>query len=201
MAGIDFSIIYLHGFLSSPQSQKARQTVSYCQEIGLADRLHVPTLHNGPAETIAELHKLIEQLPSNEIGVIGSSLGGYYASYLSEEFNLPAVLINPAVRPFDLWEDYLGEHKNYYSDHVHVVTRAHIDELHAIDRTPIKKPENFLVLLQQGDEVLDYREAAEIFAEANCVIHENGDHSYQGYEAELPVIIEFLLSRIGPSAR
>lgn len=201
VADTDLTILYLHGFLSSPQSTKARQTVSYCEAHGLADGLIVPTMHNGPAATIAELKDLLQDVSRDKLGVIGSSLGGYYATWLSEEFNLPAVLINPAVRPFDLWEDHLGEHKNYYSDHIHVVTEDHIDELRVLDKTPIQRPKNFLVLLEKGDEVLDYRDAAEKFAESQCIIHENGDHSYQAYEAELPVIIEFLLSRIGHSAR
>jgi len=201
VADTDLSILYLHGFLSSPQSQKARQTVTYCEQHDLADRLHVPTLHNGPADTIAELKQLVERLPLDSLCVIGSSLGGYYATWLAEEYNLPAALVNPAVRPFDLWEDYLGEHKNYYSEHIHVVTREHISELLAIDRAPINRPENFLVLLQQGDEVLNYRDAAEKFSQSHCIIHEGGDHSYQGYDAELPVIIDFFLSRIGQSAR
>lgn len=167
----------------------------------MADRLVVPTLHNGPTDTSKELLSLLEDLPLKQLGVIGSSLGGYYATWLSEEFDLPAVLINPAVRPFDLWEDHLGEHKNYYSDHIHVVTREHIDELRELDRSPIRRPDNFLVLLQKGDEVLDYRDAAEKFAEASCVIHENGDHSYQEYASELPTIIDFLVSRISNFAR
>ncbi|MCG8412611.1 MAG: esterase [Pseudomonadales bacterium] len=202
MADTDLTILYLHGFLSSPLSKKAQQTIAYCEQLGgMADRLVVPTLHNGPAETSRELLELVETLPIPQLGVIGSSLGGFYATWLSEEFDIPAVLINPAVRPFDLWEDHLGEHKNYYSDHIHVVTREHIDELRELDRSPISRPENFLVLLQKGDEVLDYRDAAEKFVGAQCVIHENGDHSYQEYAAELPAIIDFLLSRIGHSAR
>ena len=201
VADTDLSILYLHGFLSSPQSQKARQTVAYCEQHGLADRLHVPSLNNGPADTIAELKQLVEGLPLNSLSVIGSSLGGFYATWLAEKYNLPAALINPAVRPFDLWEDYLGEHKNYYNDHIHVVTREHISELLAIDCSPINRPENFLVLLQQGDEVLNYQDAAEKFCRSRRIIHEGGDHSYQDYDAELPVIIDFFLSRIGQSAR
>lgn len=201
MADTDLTILYLHGFLSSPLSKKAQQTIAHCEQLGMADRLIVPTMHNGPAETSRELLSILDELPKRQLGVIGSSLGGYYATWLAEEFDLPAVLINPAVRPFDLWEDHLGEHKNYYSDHIHVVTREHIDELRELDRSPINRPENFLVLLEQGDEVLDYRDAAEKFSAAQCVIHENGDHSYQQYGAELPVIIDFLLSRINQSAR
>lgn len=148
-----------------------------------------------------QLEVIMETLPRDSLGLIGSSLGGYYATYLSEKFDIPAVLINPAVKPFELWDDYIGEHRNFYSDHVHVVTAEHIEELHVLDCNPIRNPQNFMVLLQTADEVLDYRLAAEKFAGSRLVIHEGGDHSYQDYELELPVIFDFLLSRIESCAR
>lgn len=196
MQATDLHILYLHGFLSSPQSKKAQQTLSYCQSLGMGDNVVIPTMLNGPAVTISELKQLVAELPQKQLGIMGSSLGGYYATWLAEQYDLPAVLINPAVRPFELWEDHLGEHQNYYCDHVHVVTRDHIQELRELDCSPLTRPENFMVLLQKGDEVLDYRDAAEKFQQSNLIVHENGDHSYQGYMAELPAIIEFLLSRI-----
>lgn len=162
----------------------------------MTDQLVIPTMLDGPAETISQLTRILSQMPGRQTGIIGSSLGGYYATWLAEEFDLPAVLINPAVRPFELWEDHLGEHKNYYNDHIHRVTREHIAELQALDRSPLVYPENFMVMVQTGDEVLDYRDAAGKFQDATLLIHENGDHSYQNYEGELPAIIDFLLSRI-----
>lgn len=197
----DFHILYLHGFLSAPQSKKAQQTVAYCDQKGMADRIHVPALMQGPASTIQELSELIKSLPGDGLGLIGSSLGGYYATYLAESFNLPAVLINPAVGPFEFWESHLGEHKNYYSDHVHVVTPRYIEELRALERHPLQYPENFMVMVQTGDETLDYRKAVSKFSDSTLVIRENGDHSYQGYDRELPAIEAFLLSRINDSAR
>lgn len=197
----DLHILYLHGFLSAPQSTKAQQTVAFCEQRRMADRITVPAMMNGPRQTMEELEAIMETLPWDCLGLIGSSLGGYYATYLSEKFDIPAVLVNPAVKPFELWDDYIGEHKNYYSDHVHVVTTEHIEELHALDCTPIRSPKNFMVLLQTADEVLDYRLAAQKFADTRLVIHEGGDHSYQDYDLELPVIFDFLLSRIESCAR
>ena len=197
----DFHILYLHGFLSAPQSKKAQQTIAYCDQKGMADRIHVPALMQGPAATIDELSELIKSLPGDSLGLIGSSLGGYYATYLAESFNLPAVLINPAVGPFESWESHLGEHNNYYSDHVHVVTPRYIEELRSLEKNPLQYPENFMVMVQTGDETLDYREAVSKFSDSRLVIRENGDHSYQGYDRELPAIEAFLLSRINDSAR
>lgn len=127
---------------------------------------------------------------------MGSSLGGYYATYLSEEYGIPAVLINPAVRPFEHWEDHIGEHKYYYSDEIHVVTENHIEELKQLEKSPLKMPDNFMVLVQTGDETLDYRHAIEKFSASRCIVRENGNHSYENYSVELPAIFEFLLSRI-----
>ena len=197
----DLHILYLHGFLSAPQSKKAQQTIAYCDQKGMADRIHVPALMQGPDATIRELSELIQSLPGDRLGLIGSSLGGYYATFLAESFNLPAVLINPAVGPLEFWESHLGEHKNYYSDHVHVVTPRYIGELRALERNPLKYPENFMVMVQTGDETLDYRTAVSKFSDSRLVIRENGDHSYQGYDRELPAIEAFLLSRINDSAR
>ncbi|MBU15981.1 MAG: esterase YqiA [Gammaproteobacteria bacterium] len=197
----DLHILYLHGFLSAPQSKKAQQTIAYCGQKGMADRIHVPALMQGPAATIHKLSELIRSLPGNSLGLIGSSLGGYYATYLAEAFHLPAVLINPAVGPLEFWESHLGEHKNYYSDHLHVVTPRYIEELRSLERNLLQYPENFMVMVQTGDETLDYRKAVSKFSDSRLVIRENGDHSYQGYDRELPDIEAFLLSRINDTAR
>jgi len=125
-------LLYLHGFLSSPLSQKAQQTVKYCEQIGLGKFISVPTLDVAPADTIDQLKSLLDSFEREKIMLMGSSLGGYYASHLSETYNAPAVLINPAVRPFEHWEQHIGEHKNYYSDEVHIVTEAHIEQLKSL---------------------------------------------------------------------
>lgn len=189
-------LLYLHGFLSSPLSKKARQTVLHCEQTGLVD-ISVPKLHSGPSDTIAELRVLIDALENARIVLMGSSLGGYYATFLAEEYGFPAVLINPAVRPFDFWRSHVGEHKNYYSDDVHVVTEKHIQELKDLEIINLTNPDNFMVLVQTGDETLDYRQAVEKFGSSHCIVRENGNHSYENFDSELPAIFDFLLSRIG----
>ena len=189
-------LLYLHGFLSSPLSKKAQQTVCYCEQLGLADSIAVPQLSNGPSETIEELRVFIEALETDKVILMGSSLGGYYATFLSEEYGFPAVLINPAVRPFEFWRSHIGEHKNYYSDDVHIVTENHIQELKELEIISLSKPDNFMVLVQTGDETLDYCQAVEKFGSSHCIVRENGNHSYENFESELPAIFDFLLSRI-----
>ena len=193
--------LYLHGFLSSPLSKKAQQTIEFCNRSERGSQICVPEIKNGPVETIKELRTIIDVHKGMDIKLIGSSLGGFYATFLSEEYDLPAVLINPAVRPFDSREALLGEHRNYYSDTIHSVTEDHLDELLQLERSPLMNPDNFWVLLQTGDEVLDYRLTVEKYGEKNCLVREKGRHSYDNFEAELPAVFEFLLSSIGQSVR
>ena len=100
--------LYLHGFLSSPLSKKALQTIAYCKQSGWDSQICVPEMKNGPAQTIRELRAVVDARDDFEIKLIGSSLGGFYATFLSEEYDLPAVLINPAVRPFRFLETIIG---------------------------------------------------------------------------------------------
>ena len=189
-------VLYLHGFLSSPQSKKAQQTLRYCVRRGMGENVLIPQMRFGPAQTMAELRALVESQDRRRLVLIGSSLGGFYATYLAEEYGFPAVLINPAVRPFELWQEHLGRHRNYYTDEIHTVTKKHIEELKELDRSQLQYPRNYMVLLQSGDEVLDYTQAREKFESSRCIVRENGSHSYEDFADELPAIFDFLLSRI-----
>ncbi len=104
--------------------------------------------------------------------------------------------LKPAVSHADYWETHLAEHKNYYSEEVYTGTEQHIEELRLLDNASISNPDNFWVLLQKGDETMDYRRAVEKYGESHCLVREDGSHSYDNYEAELPAIFDFLLSRI-----
>ena len=190
------TVLYLHGFLSSPQSKKAQQTLRYCEQQGMGDNVLIPQMRFGPSRTMAELREIVEAQDHRRLILIGSSLGGFYATYLAEEYGFPAVLINPAVRPYELWQENLGQHQNYHTQEIHTVTKKHIEELKELDRSQLQYPQNIMVLLQTGDEVLDYTQALEKFSSSPCIVRENGNHSYQKFADELPAIFVFLLSRI-----
>jgi predicted esterase YcpF (UPF0227 family) len=136
--------LYLHGFKSGPSSVKAQQTMGFFAQYDRAQNLHIPQLPPEPARAIDEAQFLYEQL-IDEVGVdnclvIGSSLGGYYASYLVERFGGRAALINPAVRPYELLQDYLGENENLYNGEKFIVTPSYINELKEIDVMPLRNP-------------------------------------------------------------
>lgn len=185
-------VIYLHGFLSSPESRKARQTMDYWERLGLRDRLLVPELGGSPAATMAQIQRYIDSLQGVTVGLIGSSLGGFYATSLAHSNRLRAVLVNPAVHPWRYWRNYLGEHRNYYSNQVHVVTEQHVRELQAMEAGQLSEPGNYLLLANTGDEVLDYRLAETRYQGGTVIIQEGGSHAFENYAEFLPIIFDFL---------
>jgi predicted esterase YcpF (UPF0227 family) len=191
MSAADFYLLYLHGFNSSPLSSKARITYDYCERLGIADHLAVPELPHIPALAIAQMCEIIEAqtLP---VALIGSSLGGYYATYLAERYGLRAALVNPAVKPADLWYDHLGENRNYYSGRRYWINEDHVQQLREIDTEQLRYPSNYLLLVQTGDETLDYRLAVDKYKSATSIIQEGGNHSFERYEDMLPHIFKFL---------
>ncbi len=140
---------------------------------------------------MAQLEAVIDDL-SGTLYFAGSSMGGFYATYLAAKYDSRVVLINPAVRPW-LGRDYLlGDQANYHTGEVHCIEQKHLDQLQGFEVDPITEAADFLVLLQTGDEVLDYRLAEEKYANCQLVIEPGGDHGFVGFENHLPAIIEFL---------
>jgi len=124
------------------------------------------------------------------VTLVGSSLGGYYATYLAEKRELGAVLINPAVKPQRDLESYIGVQHNLYTGEEYELTRAYIDEWCDLE-VPVTRPERYLLLVETGDEVLDYQEAVRKYVGARQIVIEGGDHSLRSFPEHLPLILEF----------
>ncbi|HEX2197479.1 MAG TPA: YqiA/YcfP family alpha/beta fold hydrolase [Burkholderiales bacterium] len=179
-------IVYLHGFNSSPQSQKARVLGEYMAQHGLAHRYACPALPPLATQAIREIEKLCRP----GVCFVGSSLGGFYATYLAEQHGVRAVLINPAIEPHVGLRAYLGPQKNLHTGESYELTEAHLREwekLHA----PRITPSRYLLLVETGDEVLDYRQAVVRYAGAEQIVVPGGDHSLQSFPRHLPRILEF----------
>jgi hypothetical protein len=185
-------LLYLHGFNSSPASFKARFLGDFLQQRNLRQHYLVPALSHEPQAALQSVQRLIEsRLDEADITLIGSSLGGYYATCLAERYDLRAVLVNPAVYPYRLLKDYLGVNRNYYNDAEYEITLEHMQQLLDMEVARISRPERYLVLLQTADETLDYREAAEKFSDAQLIIEPGGSHSFDNFERVIPQILQF----------
>lgn len=185
-------LLYLHGFNSSPQSLKARQITQYLQEKGRLDSLICPQIPAVPDEARLFLDRLVEDaLVDHQLNFAGSSLGGYYATYLAEKYSGSAVLINPSVKPYETLKAYLGENKFYYDDGCWDFNEAHIQQLKVMDVDSITEADRYLVLLQTGDETLDYREAELKYKKAQCIIEQGGDHGFSGFQRYIEKIMHF----------
>ena len=179
-------IVYLHGFNSSPQSHKARVLGDYMAERGLAAQYACPALPPLATDALRQVESLVR--PGTCF--IGSSLGGFYATYLAEKHGARAVLINPAIEPHVGLRAYLGPQKNLYTGEPYALTEAHLREWARL-YVPRITPSRYLLLVETGDEVLDYREAVKRYAGAEQVVVQGGDHSLQSFPQHLPRILEF----------
>jgi predicted esterase YcpF (UPF0227 family) len=184
-------IVYLHGFNSSPQSHKARVLQQFLAEQGLADKFACPALPVAADDAIAEVEALMSRRPGKPHCFLGSSLGGFYATWLVE--NHPAckaVLVNPAIDPHVGLRAYLGPQKNLYSGEAYELTEAHLRQWQHryVERVT---PQRYLLLVETGDEVLDYRRAVERYSGAEQAVVQGGDHTLQSFPRHLPRILEF----------
>ncbi|MDP5031963.1 MAG: esterase YqiA [Paraglaciecola sp.] len=186
-------VIYLHGFLSSPQSQKAQQTLAFVKAHYPQLPIEIPKLANYPQAAIEGIERVVQSHPGKTCLFIGSSLGGFLATYMLQKYGGKAVIVNPAVRPFELLADYLGAHINPYTRESFTLEAAHIHQLIQLDVQQVSHPQNIWVLLQTGDEILDYRQAVDKYQGAKMTVEEGGDHSFQHFERFLPDIFRFLL--------
>lgn len=183
-------IVYLHGFNSAPSSHKARTLHKYLTDRGLGNNFACPALPHRPEEAMALVESLLAESDSRELTLIGSSLGGFYATWLAEKHLCRAILIQPAVFPHVGLERYIGPQKNLYTGSEYELTRSH---LQGWSNLAVEKvdPERYLLLLETGDEVLDYREAVCKYEGARMVIREGGDHMLQSFPEHLPRILSF----------
>jgi hypothetical protein len=182
-------ILYLHGFTSGPESSKARALSARMKERGLGDRMVAPQLPASPRAAIALAESLIAR--HGVTTLVGSSLGGYYATYLAETFDLKAVLVNPAVVAHLSLKDYVGPQRWLYTGEAFDFTLDHVEELRALALPQLRNTGRFWLLVEEGDETLDFRHAVERYAGARQTVLPGGDHSFSRWNDYLDSIIGF----------
>ena len=187
------NILYIHGFNSSPKSMKAELCHDYLLK-HLPCRFYCPQVASSPKAAIQQLELIVSQHLDEQWVFIGSSLGGYLSTYLSEKYNAPAVLINPAIKPYELLTDYLGEQVNPYTNEVYLVDESFIGDLKGIEQIKINA-DNYFVMVQTEDEVLNYKQAEQKFKASKLIVEQGGDHSFIDFHLQLPEITRFIVDK------
>jgi len=187
-------IIYCHGFSSSAQSVKAQIVKKYVEKHPQY-ALFLVDLPYSPGEAMALLESHIATLKGQNWGVIGSSLGGYYATYLAEKYHKKAVVINPAVKAYEHLEARVGENKIYYADQTFEFTQAHLQQLKDIYFEKLTQPSDILLLTKKGDEVLDYQQGVKYYCGAKQLVIEGGNHGFDDYDDYLAITFKHLLGQ------
>ncbi|MHC0510127.1 YqiA/YcfP family alpha/beta fold hydrolase [Achromobacter aegrifaciens] len=191
-------ILYLHGFRSSPTSFKARMMADAMAERGLSAAWACPQLPASPREAVAQALDIARrQLAGADspraLTIIGSSLGGFYATWLAEQLGCKAVLLNPAVEAARDLATQIGEHRMYHSDAPFVFLPEYVDELAAIHVPRISQPDRYLLVAAAGDEVLDWREMRDRYAGCRQRIVQGSDHGLSDFADWMPEVLEFAL--------
>ncbi len=180
-------IIYIHGFGSHGLGSKAIAFRNYFK--GKGEAFIAPSLSYIPDLAIQTLEELIESY--DDVQLIGSSLGGYYTLYLAQKYGLKAVLINPSIYPYITLKKVLGEAPSFYDESHFAWMESHLEMLKKYE-TDLVPRKDVMLLLQKGDETLDYREAEAKLPHAKQIVEEGGSHSFDGIERYFDEVDEFL---------
>lgn len=162
------------------------------QQLKLQSNISIADIPPQPDLAIDYLLKTATGINAHaQLCLMGSSLGGFYATWLAEQFDCKAVLINPAVRAHHLLQRYIGENQNYHTGASWYFEQAHIEALKSINKNALRHPDNYYVLLQTGDETLDYTEAKEYYQQCHLMIEQGGDHAFQGFDSHIVACLKF----------
>jgi predicted esterase YcpF (UPF0227 family) len=185
-------LLYLHGFRSSPQSTKAKKIAAWVAAHRPDLVWCCPQLPASPAAAMAEVLAGIAAWPHARMAVIGSSLGGFYATVVAERTGCRGVVLNPAVDPARDLAGFIGEQKAWH-DGAHFFFRAeYIDALRALSPPCLSRPGRYLAVIAKGDEVLSWREMSERYAGCRMRLIEGSDHALSDFDAYLPEVVAFL---------
>ena len=188
-------IIYVHGYGGSGEGHKATLFRKYYKN----EHFIAPSLSYVPTLAIKTLEEIILTCKDmdEEVKLIGSSMGGFMSIYLANKYKLKAVIINPSIYPWKTLKRTIGFAPNFYDESTFEWNEKHLEMLYMY-KTELKKSNDILVLLQKGDDLLDYREAVEYFEDKipskNLIVEEGGSHSFENIESKFKIIDTHLFS-------
>ena len=186
-------LLYLHGFRSSPLSAKAVKMAAAVQALHPGVHWWCPQLPPSPRQAMAMLMAGIAGWPQGSMAVVGSSLGGFYATWIAARTGCPAVLLNPAVHPARDLASHIGEQSAWHSpQETFFFQPEFVQELRDLDAGSLSRPERFYTLIAKGDELLDWREMSARYAGSQGLLLEGGDHALSDFDAHLAGVLRFL---------
>jgi predicted esterase YcpF (UPF0227 family) len=184
-------ILYIHGFNSSPASHKSNQLRERLQSLGRGAEFRSPALPHLPREAMAQLEREIRGIGAEGITLIGSSLGGFYATWLTEKYGMRSVLVNPAITPQEGLRAYLGPQKNLHTGEPYQLTQEHLDQLAALHVPKPARTGRYLLMHTTGDELLDWRTAVDHYAGCRKIIVQGSDHGFGEFGDYLEPVLLF----------
>ena len=184
-------IAYLHGFRSSPASHKAQVCAQRMTALNAADRYICPQLPASPQDAIRLIETLLQAYAPEQVTLIGSSLGGYYATWLAEQYGYRAILLNPMTRLLDSMEQFVGVTTAFHSDEPFEFKREYVDHLRALAIPRTTRPERYFLIAATGDELLDWHDMVAHYPGARQIVIQGSDHGLTGFEQYLDDMFAF----------
>jgi predicted esterase YcpF (UPF0227 family) len=186
-------LLYLHGFRSSPQSAKARLMAQVAARDFPAVHWWCPQLPPSPREAMDMVAQGIAAWPAHSMAVVGSSLGGFYATWVAQRLGCKAVLLNPAVNPARDLEKYIGDVTSWHDPSENFYFKPeYIAQLRGLECALLTQMHRYFAIIAKGDEVLDWREMHARYANANVLLLEGGDHAISDFENHIPAVLDHL---------
>jgi predicted esterase YcpF (UPF0227 family) len=184
-------IIYIHGFNSSPASHKANLLRRRLEVVGRGDEFACPALSHWPEQAITQLEAQIATEGEENVVLVGSSLGGYYATAFAERTGCKSVVVNPAITPHEGLRAYLGPQKNLYTGEQYELTRTHLAQLQALYVPELTGPDRYLLIHTTGDELLDWRIAVDRYRGCRQVVIDGSDHGFSEFGDYIDIVLAF----------
>jgi len=189
-------LLYLHGFRSSPQSFKARMLHDWLRRHAPSLTWWCPQLPASPREAWQVMRDGTSRWPVHSMAVLGSSLGGFYATVVAEALGCPAVVLNPAVDPARDLARHVGEQTAYHDASQRFEFKAgYVDEVRALTPPRIADPSRYAAVIAKSDELLDWREMSQRYAGSHMLLLEGSDHALSDFAQQMPFVLEFLQLR------
>lgn len=184
-------IVYLHGFRSSPASRKATMLREALALRGRSADYMCPALPASPARSVDVVLAAVKGVPRERLALIGSSLGGYYATWIAEQLGCRAALLNPAIRPQDDLANHIGVQPVFFSEAQIDFRREYLDELEALDTPSITRPQRYFLLAATGDAVIDYRTMVRKYEGARLHVIAGSDHEISDFASHVDEVLAF----------